>query len=540
MAEKDQTLLQPPSGEQPPYYSEDDDEISLKGLILTLWGYRRAIVLLSLAATILIIAVAGFTFLGQAKESVAKLPFKMDFEGIDKNQYPNGMKFSTSDILSMPVLNKVYEEDKLDQYLEFHDFKASLAVVQTNDQLKLLEYEYATRLSDKTLNVDQRTRLEAEFLEKKKNVLIPVYTLMWDDPMAFMPADQVAKVLNDILRTWADYADRVKGANQYQISLVSRNILSKEDIEKTEYYIAMDLLRLAIKQTLQDIRKLQAIPGARVLKIGGNKISLGDLAYRLKTIDRFELSPLVGIIRQTGITKDRDLTLGYLDNTIFNLKLQSDEAAAKVKVYENSMSRYVEQAAGIVPRSDSETPLASSLRPGALGNVPTVIPQFSASFLDSLIEMAQENSDAMFRQGMTDKIVEIGLNKVDVEFELEYYNELYNKIQEVRQGDPKNKFAMALLKTMNRTLIGIFDKLMQTIGEINNMYLELSKMNLNPDSLLYNVTEPVAISIERQLKPKKLLMYVVLSWILAEGMIIFGVLIANAFAKPRKVTPQES
>jgi len=291
---------------------------------------------------------------------------------------------------------------------------------------------------------------------------------------------------------------------------------------------------------LQDVGKLQDIPGAKLLKIGENKISLGDLAYRLKTIDRFELSPMVGIIRQTGITKDRDLTLGYLDNTIFNLKLQSDEAAARGKVYENSLSKYIEQGVGIVSRSDSETPLTSSLRSRALGNVPTVIPQFSASFLDSLIEMAQENSDAMFRQGMTDKIVEIGLNKVDVEFELRYYKELYNKIQEMGQGDPKNEFAMVLLKTMNRTLIGIFDKLMQTIGEINNMYLELSKMNLNPDSLLYNVTEPITISIEKPLKPQKLLMYVVLSWILAEGMIIFGVLIANAFAKPRKVTPQES
>ena len=444
MAERDQKEMSSPLGEQRQYYSEDDDGISLKDLILTLWGYRRAIALLSLGATILIIAIAGFIFLGQTKESVAKLQFKLDFQGVDKGEYPNGMKFSTSDILSMPVMNKVYEEDNLQQYMEFPDFRASLAVIQISDALRFLEYEYATRLSDKKLNVDQRTRLETEFLEKRKNALIPVYNLMWDQPMASVPPDQVAKTLNDILRAWAEYADRVKGANEYQISLVSRNILSKEDVEHEDYYIAMDMLRLTIKRIKEDIEKLEGIPGAKTLKIGKNRLSLSDLKYRMDDAENFKLNPLIGLIRQTGVTKNKEMAIGYLKNRIFELNLQNEEAVATINVYEGSLSKYVQKSVNIVPAVGADSPPpTSSLKPGLLGNVPAMIPQLGASFLTSVIDMALENSDAKFRQEITVKVIDVGIRKVSVDGELTYYKRLYEQITDPQNGVMSNSFVGA-------------------------------------------------------------------------------------------------
>ncbi len=540
MAAKEQIQIQPPSGEQSVYQSDEYDEISLKDLILTLWGYRRTIVLLSLAAAILIVAIAGFAFLHQAKENVAKLQFKLDFQGVEKNEYPNGMKFSTSDILSMPVLNTVYKEDRLDQYVKFPVFKASLAVIQTNDQLRFLEYEYASKLDDKKLNVDQRAKLEAEFLEKKKSALVPIYALMWDlgaaENVASPPADQVKKVLNDILRAWAEYADRVKGANQYQISLASRNILSKEDLESQDYYIAMDMLRKTIKRITDNIKELEKIPGAKTLKIGKKGISLSDLAFRMADVENFKLSPLGGLIRQTGVTRDEKLAIGYLQNRLFELGLRSDEATANIKVYDDSLDRYLQKPVSVMARRDLETPLTPPAQPRAEGSVPAMIPQFGSSFLTSLIEMAQEHSDAQFRQDISNKMIDEGLRKANIDGELKYYEKLYKLIRDPGSQDTSKAFVDAARHRINSTMEAVFTILMQTIDEVNDMYLELSRVNLNPDSLLYNVPEPVMTSVERSLRPKKLLMYVVLSWILVEGMIIFGVLIANAFARPRQVS----
>ena len=530
-----------PLGEHPPYYVQDDEGISLKDLILTLWGYRRAIVLLSLGTTILIIAIAGFIFLGQTKESVAKLQFKLDFQGVDKGEYPNGMRFSTSDILSMPVMNKVYKENNLEKYMEFPDFKASLAVIQTSYALRFLEYEYAAKLADKKLNVDQRTRLEAEFLGKKKSILIPVYTLMWDfgvkGAMVFIPADQVAKTLNDILRAWAEYADRVKGANQYQVSLVSRNILSKKDVESEDYYIAMDMLRLTIKRIKEDIEKLHEFPGAMILKIGKDRVSLSDLKYRMDDLENFKLSPLGGLVRQTGATKDEELAIGYLQNRIFEFKLNNEKALASIRVYDDSLDKYMQKAVRITPSSGRDAGSASSLiplqTPGSQGGVPAMIPQFGGSFLTSLIELGQGQSDAKFRQDITTKVIDEGMKRVAIDSELKYYEKLYDLITKpVTSRNDMNGFIDAAKKRIDSTMDLVFEKLMQSIDDINGIYTELSKVNLNPDSLLYNVTEPVILSTERPLKPKKLLMYVVLIWILTEGMIVSGVLIANVFAKP--------
>ncbi len=241
MPEKDSN---PPSlhpDTQPGYFNEADDEISLRDLILTLWHYRKIIVVLSLCVTLIITASAAWVYFRQENNKLVSLEFKLDFEGVDKNEYPNGLRFSTADILSTPGLSEVYEENDLQGYLEFPEFKAGLTIFQTNDALRFLEYEYAEKLSKKNLSLEERDRLETEFLEKKKTALVPIYTLSfrYSERMNSVPEGLIAKVLNDILRIWANHADRVKGVNKYQYSLVSRNILSEKNLAEEDYYFLL-------------------------------------------------------------------------------------------------------------------------------------------------------------------------------------------------------------------------------------------------------------------------------------------------------------
>ena len=159
MSEKDSSFIQSPADTRPDRFDEFDDEINLKDIILALWGYRVKIVVISMAITLVIIAAGSFIYLGQQKRSMAKMQISLDFEGVENNQYPNGMKFSTSDILSMTVLSKVYKENSLEEYMKLPVFKTGISVIQTNDSIGFLEYDYAAKLSDKKLNVDQRKGL---------------------------------------------------------------------------------------------------------------------------------------------------------------------------------------------------------------------------------------------------------------------------------------------------------------------------------------------------------------------------------------------
>lgn len=519
------------------YQEFEEDEISIRDLVLTLWRARARIVTLSLAALVVIGGIAGAFYLLQQKQHVAKLEFKLLFQGADDGRYPNGMAFSPSDILSMPVLQKVYDENNLSRFMEFPEFKSSLSVFQTNSRLAMLEYEYAQKLAEKNLNFEARQRLEAEFLEKKKNLMVPIYllTFVQEGRVEFLPEAVVAKVLNDILNAWANYAERVKGANEYQIELVSPNIINQEAIESEDYLVATDRLRLTVNRVLMDIDKLSELPGAKIIQIEEKGISLSDLRYRMKDLDQFKLSPLFGLIRQAGVSRFPEFTMGYLQNQLFEIQLKMEEAKADANVYETSLNQYVRKSggAGLVAGG-----AAGGAQPppqtGALENVPAMIPQFGSTFLDSLVQMAQENSDAAFRQDIIRKMIDAGLEKVNLEFESKYYQELFDRLSDlkaqqenVEAREAREKFIPLAEERINETQQQVFDTLTQTIHEMNSIYQELSRHNLNPELVLFTVTAPVVPSIEKPVALKKILIYTILTLFFLEGVIIVAVLIGG-------------
>ncbi len=516
------------------YQEYDQDEISIKDLVLSLWRARARIIVLSLAAVVLLCGVAAAVYLFQEKQNVAKVEFKLLFEGADQGEYPNGMSFSSADILSTPVLQKVYDENDLKRFMEFPEFKSSLSVYQTNPKLALLEYEYSQKLAEKNLSFEARQRLEAEYLEKRKNLMVPVYLLVFvqEERGAPLPEAVTAKVLNDILNGWADYAERVKGANEYQIELVSPNIISEEVLKTEDYLVATDRLRQTLNRVLKDIDKLSQLPGATIVQIGEKGISLSDLRYRMKDLDQFKLSPLFGLIRQAGVSRFPEFTTVYLQNRLFEIQLKMEQASAETGVYETSLNQYVRKSFG-----EGASALQGSPQRGGSENVPAMIPQFGSSFLDSLVQMAQENSDSKFRQGITEKMIESGLNKVSLEFEGKYYQDLLDKISDLKlkespdEADQSQKFIPLARDRIVKTQQQVFESLMQTISEMNGIYKELSKNNLNPELVLFTKRTPVMTSVEKPIMAKKLLIYVILALFFFEGVILVGVLMGGSLSK---------
>lgn len=463
---------------------------------------------------------------------MVSLEFKIEFEGIEKNEYPNGLKFSTADILSTAVLSEVYEENNLKRYFGFPEFKGALTVYQINDKLKFLEYEYAEKLGQENLTIEERDRLEDEFLEKKKTSLLPIYTLSlyYSERMNSIPESLVAKVLNHILGTWANHADRVKGVNRYQYSLVSRNILSEKDLQIQDYSVAQDMLRIAIERISDDIKKLRLIPGAQAVKVGDKATSLQDLQFRMEDVQQFKLGPLTGLIRQSGVSKDESITLGYLLNRLFELNLKEEAASANAAVYENSLSQYIQRTRGALTKMGENNAITSQLNQGATGNVPAMIPQFGASFLDNLIEMAQENSDMAFRQRISEKVIEASLTKVEIHIDKKYYQELYNTITAKPADDNiTSDYPKSAIDRINRTHKEIYDALMQTVDEITAIYLDLSKYNLNPESLLYTLTKPVSTVSNKHLYLRKAINYIIIASAFAITAIFLVVLVIGSF-----------
>jgi len=166
-------------------------------------------------------------------------------------------------------------------------------------------------------------------------------------------------------------------------------------------------------------------------------------------------------------------------------------------------------------------------------NVPAMIPQFGESFLDSLVQMAQENSDAMFRQTITKNVIDVGLEKVELEFQARFYEDMWTKINlqlnaEQAKSDNEAEFMTLAAERIEKTQQEIFDGLMNSIKDLNLLYDSLSRSSLNPDAVLYSVTSPALFSVEKPVSAKRLVMFAVLGMFLCVGVILLTVLVKGS------------
>ncbi|WP_153306063.1 hypothetical protein [Desulfatiglans anilini] len=516
-------------------FYEDYDSISIKELILTIWGFRRWIVILGFAATLLVVGVGAVLYLSQEKYPVTKLSFQLEFDSAEKGQYPNGTPFSSSDILVTPVLKEVYQTNGLEKYMSFSNFKGSLSVIQRNDELRLLEYRYAAKLEDRKLSVEQRERLEAEFREKKKSLMTANYELVFagDESITPLPPTLRAKVLNDLLSTWAEYAQSVKGVTQYDIALVSRDILRPEDIETEDYPVVMDMLRSTLKRVLDDIDKVMKVPGASVFRLPESGLSLLDLRYRTLDIESYRLNPMLAIVGAAWASGNGRHTGEYLRHRITELKMKAQGADTRIKVYEKALRTYVQ--GGGIDAVGSEIAGALQAPPPGAGVQPfgsNVMPQIGESFLDNLISIVKANLDIEFRRSLTQKTIEVGLEKAMADSDLNYYAQILKNIEEAEKLGPGKLAADGARQEIRRSIAAIYDNLMQTISQIRAIYEGLSQANLNAASTLYGLTKPVYFTVEKALTTQRLIPYLVVAWVLLQGCILLGVLIASAFMKP--------
>src|SRR6266852_1024933 len=82
--------------------------VSLSHFVHTLAAYRIPIIGSVIAVGIVYSIVAIILYLRAPSERITSQSFRLEFNGATQGQYPNGAKFNSADIVSLPVLLKVY------------------------------------------------------------------------------------------------------------------------------------------------------------------------------------------------------------------------------------------------------------------------------------------------------------------------------------------------------------------------------------------------------------------------------------------------
>lgn len=513
-----------------------DGEISLRVYFETLWRYRSVIIASLVLASALFGVAVLYYYVRAPKIKIASVQFRLLFEGAAQNQYPNGIPFSPTDIVGAPVVAEVFEANDLKQFGSYEYFKQTLYVQQASSALFNLASEYQAKLSDIKLTPVERARLEDEFENKRKALVDPVFSLSLRRAERFseLPPALMQKVLNDILETWARQADVRKGALRYQVPILTGKSLSRDSVTNDDYLVTVDLLRARAVRIVRSIDELQKLPGALTMRTTPDGLSLAEIRSGLEDSIRFDIEPLLGVIRSEGVTKNALQLSLYASNAAFQIRLDKEEIEGRARALQEGLREYMSQPGARMEPAGRDGAAGGGRIAGGDGS--SVAPQLSDSFLARLEQMWVRSSkdEIEYRRKLTDQLIEERRRATTFDRDLAYYEEL---ARAVKGTGSRSAGSPAVVKLIEGRTQKAFDLIAKATDDLTRFYEQLSAQNLGPASSLYTITTPFAQHTEDSLSMRSVQLLYALVMLVTLLVVPAGCLIYDA-AKKRAAKPR--
>ena len=485
-----------------------NDPLAVSDFIGLLWKYRKALAVTLVVTLVVVCLCSVLAYLLAPAEKTTALRFRLEFADAESGHYPSGIEFSTRDITADPILKRIYEANQLERYFDFQEFTESVFVHETSTALELLLSQYEAKLANVKLNTIDRERIEAEFRVKRSELSTPEYELQLLRPARAkeLPPELRSKTLLAILATWADEAVARKGALRYNFPVYSKKTNRAESTGREELIVRLDLLRKDVMRALHNVKELKELPGSYGFRGGEEQISLADLEANLDEISRYSLDPLISSAAKASLANDSEVVKTYLENRLFAIALDKNEARGRMKILEDSLNRFLD-ATGFVPESVSHqaTRQKSELSPEPA----PYVPQIDASFLDRVVQMAARANDAELRQDITKQHIVAGEKMLLLAKQAEYYRSLYTAFsqnpQSTSRTTPSGK------QEMEEQLQRIEAEVIRALEQLTVLYEEISAYNLNPRTHLYSTISPITARTIRGVSVRTIVLYSVLA-----------------------------
>lgn len=494
-----------------------DEPISVSALFHVFKRYLGVILLGLAAIAVSYLIIAAAILLLAPRQRTTTLPFRLEFKGADRGEYPNGFKFSVADITATPVLLDVFSGNELSRFTTFDQFSRSLYVLEANRDLDRLSNEYQTKLADPKLTPIDRERIERDFESKRAAISKSDYALQFTTTpsVAKIPPVLVPKILDDTLRTWARRAAIEKKVLDYRVPALTANILSDIRVENGQYLVPLLLLRRRVDDVIKNVGKMFDIPGAELVRTKKEHKSLEEIRLTLDELIRFRLEPLIARARFGGLLGPSSDALRVLRAQLSYDERALTAARGREAALRNALATYESTQRPQALVTTSAAPLRSADSP----NRETVMPQISDTFLERIVDLANRNADREYRQKLTEEIKEASLTAVPLEAAVKYDHELIDSF-----ATPSTTTGASL------EIEGLWKSLLadvhQAIEHVNEIYIAASRQ-LYPETELYRVLGPPVTRTQRSVSPARLALGGALTFLIALPLIMIIVLIHN-------------
>lgn len=488
--------------------------MSISHLVHTLRAYAPVIMLSTAGLALLYAAIAVAVYLFSPAQRVTSQNFRLDFNGASEGRYPNGIKFSSNDITSGPVLLKVFKDNQLERFTTFDDFSRAEFVLESNPDYEKLAADYQARLADLKQSAIDRERVLREWQSKSASIAKNYYSLIWlrTSRTAAVPETLVRKALLDTLATWARYAQNEQHVLKYRITVFSPQMIGPS-YAGGEPVVAVQVLRSKIEKVLENINALLEVPGAELIR-SSDGASLEEIRLRLEELIRFRLEPLTG---QTSVA-DRAATLRFLESQLAYdqraLKAAQDYAESirqSFAVYSLEQHALTPQTAGAAAAPSGEQ---GSRTQQQQAHSDTVMPQFTDTFLDRLITLTSQVNDMEYRQKLVNDYRRASQLVIPAQQSVTYDQNVLAFVQNAAAAGSGRQAADS-----GAELVAMQNEVRQLLGRIYEIYESISS-NQNPSKELYALTAPPVLRNERSRSLTQLALYGVALLALALPLIV--------------------
>jgi hypothetical protein len=498
--------------------AEAETTISFSHLVHTLRAYSGVIVLTMIGVAVAYAIVAIAAYIWSPSQKTTSLSFRLDFEGAAKRLYPNGLRFSPAEIVSAPVLEKVYNDNHIERFSSFSAFSRLIFVLESNPAYERLSAQYQARLADPKLGSVERERIENEFAMKRESLAKNEYSIDFlrsnDHPI---PDTLVRKVLNDVLSTWAQFAINEQHALDYRVSVVGPQILDEQSADGSDYIARSQVLRSKVYRVIVNLSEMRSMPGSDLVRTSDH-LSLNEIQFRLDEIVRFRLEPLVGLIRNSGPMANPALTIRFLENQLAYDQRLLQGRQSDADMVRQASAVYTEQhVEPLMPSSEgSKTPNAPRS-----GNGETVMPQLSDTFLDRLLSLAAQSTDTQFRQKLVSDYRDATAKIIPMQQAVAYDTQILNEVRNAAVAPQRTNAA-----EVQAQIQASVAEVRSLIIKMNEIYQIVSR-NTNPAAQLYTVTDTPVTRIDRTMSLSNMVLYGVLLLLVALPVTILLCLLHN-------------
>jgi hypothetical protein len=500
---------------------EPEGPISISHFTHVLRNYRQVILLAiaSILLAYLIVAVAIYLF--SPVQRVTSQPFRLDFEGAGKGEYPNRTKFNIADIINGPILARVWKDSRLGDFIGFGEFSRAVYVLESNPQYDLLAAEYQAKLADSRISPIDRERLQKEFELKKQSIAKNDYSINLDRRGSgrSIPEPLARKVLLDILNGWADFAVNQQHVIAYQVSVLSPEIVKPSAIEQNDPVAAIEVLRAKTNRVISNINKIEILPGATLARTPGDHQSLEEIKIRIDDIMRFRLEPLLAVVLHSpSLIGDRAGTVRFLESQLAYDQRQLEAMQRLADSFRGAMAIYEQRGS----TEDAATNGGTSKQPGdQLKGNESVMPQLSDTFLDRLMTIAGRAGDAEYRQGLVDLYRRSVAETIPLQQAVTYDTQVLDDLRK-----PSTSTSSLDRAAVHAQIEQTRSEVAQLIGKMNELFQVVSS-NMTPSTQLFALTGSASTRTFRGVNPQRLALYGLLILLLSIPAVIILCLLHN-------------